>query len=342
MPLEPEAFQKTQRYQARATVAEVLEDLRALAPPERAPEPRPEPASLRARKGRRAGMGLLLASGVLFVALRLMPSGQEGVSALLGFLCFLTLLGGVIVLIVSVVHGQVASMEMSMSSMREERFGESYKEQRRLLLATVLRRFQVDLVQDAPVEVTLDVSTPLAPGKRVHQGKHGTWDREDFADPWLSLQGRFADGTQLHLSVVDQVRVLRRTKTLPGKVRHQNKRSGASLMTVALRVNPGRHPGLTALEERARDAVKLPPGARVKRVRVAEDRVELRVLLEEGWVARGPNAAEPSEVLPGRPPSLNAHKTDASRAVTMMFLSLYQVLNHSSSQGLPGNVRSAS
>ncbi|AFE03356.1 hypothetical protein COCOR_00229 [Corallococcus coralloides DSM 2259] len=335
MPLEPEAFQKTQRYQARATVAEVLEDLQALAPPpQRAPEVKPQGDGMR-----RLGKGLLLATGVCLGALWLLPlDSRSGFFALLLFLSFFMGLGGAMALIGSWLGAGLHSP----MGWPAERFAESYKEQRRLLLATVLRRFQVDLVQDAPVEVTLDVSTPLAPGKRVHQGKHGTWDREDFSDPWLSLQGRFADGTQLHLSVVDQVRVLRRTKTLPGRVKRQSKRSGASLMTVALRVKPERHPGLTALEERARSAVKLPPGARVKRVRVAEDRVELRVLLDEGWVARGTQAVEPSEVLPGRPPSLNAPKTDASRAVTMMLLSLYQVLNHSSSQGLPGNVRSVS
>ncbi|NNC18045.1 hypothetical protein HJC22_20220, partial [Corallococcus exiguus] len=51
------------------------------------------------------------------------------------------------------------------------------------------------------------------------------------------------------------------------------------------------------------------------------------------WVVRRTKPTSPSEpiVLP---------PNDASRVVTMMLLSLYQVLNHSSSQGQPGKKRS--
>jgi hypothetical protein len=193
-----------------------------------------------------------------------------------------------------------------------------HTKQRRLLLATVLQRFQVDLLADAPVDVTLDLTLPLDSSKRVRtenlEGKRGPGTRADFVDPWLSLQGRFADGTHLHLSVVDQVRVVERMKVMPLKTRTKTRRSGVSLMTVALRVKPERHPGLAMLEDPARSAVRLPPGVKLKRLRVAEDRVELRVLMNEGWGVQGR----------GRP--VDARKTDASRTATMMLLSLYQVL----------------
>ncbi|RKH72063.1 hypothetical protein [Corallococcus aberystwythensis] len=328
MPLDLEAFQKTRVYQARATVAEVLEDLQALDPrSKRAPE-EPDPASVQARKGKRLGQGLLLTAGVSFVILRLLPSSQEGLAALFGFLCFLTLLSGFIVLLVSFINRQTASMGMSLD--RENLFAAPHKEPRRQLLATLLKRFQVDLDANAPVDVRMDLTSPTEPGKRVHQGKHGAWDREDFSDPWLSLQGRFADGTQLHLSVEEQVRRLERKKVMPRKVKHQRKQSGVSLMTVALRVNPERYPGLADMNARAQGLVRLPPGATLKRLRVAGDRVELRVLLDEDGVPRSPRASGEDD-----------KKTDASRTVTMMLLSLYQVLNHSSSsQGQPGKVRS--
>lgn len=327
MPLEPEAFQKTRRYQVRATVPEMLE---ALAPrPERAPEPAPEPASPSKKTPARLGVGLLVATGVLLALLYLLPSDQKELASLVVLLVFFSLVGGVILLIASWVLQQEAAMKESWPS-RDWVVEPPHKEQRRLLLATVLQRFQVDLLSDAPVDVTLDLTLPVDPGKRLRtenlEGKSGAGTREDFVDPWLSLQGRFADGTQLHLSVVDQVRVVERMKTMPLKTRTRRKRSGVSRMTVALRVKPERHPGLATMTGLARNAVKLPPGARVKRVRVAEDRVELRVLMNEGWVARARSA--------------DARGVDASRTVTMMLLSLYQVLNHSCSQGQPGKMRS--
>ncbi|RKH45480.1 hypothetical protein D7X55_06070 [Corallococcus sp. AB049A] len=321
MPLEPEAFQKTRRYQVSATVPEVLE---ALSPkPRPAPEPEPEPESPRKNTPARFGVGLLVATAGLFLVLRLLPPDQEGLASLLGSLCLLSLFGGGILLIASWMLRQEAEAQRSWPP-GDWVVEPPHKAQRRQLLATVLQRFQVDLMADAPVDVTLDLTLPVDPAKRAQPRTQGPATREDFVDPWLSLQGRFADGTQLHLSVVDQVRVVERMKTTPLKTRIRRKRSGVSLMTVALRVKPERHPGLAAMEDHARGAVKLPPGVRLKRLRVAEDRVELRVLMNEDWVAR-----------PRDP-----RKTDASRTVTMMLLSLYQVLNHSSSQGQPGKMRS--
>ncbi|NOK17375.1 hypothetical protein [Corallococcus carmarthensis] len=340
MPLDLAAFQKTQVYQRRATVAEVLEDLHALDPrSQRAPESLSTHASRQTDGMGRLGKGLLLAAGVCIGVLLLVPLDQKGgVFALLLFFGSFMGLGGVLALIASWVGGR-PPMEVS-SSLLEERFVDPYEQQRRLLLATLLQRFQLDLLDDTPVDVTLDLSSSLDPSKRVHLGSYGTGIREeDFANPWLSLQGRLADGTRLHLSVVDVARMFQRTKDLPRKVKTRSKRRGVSLIQVALRVKPERHPGLAALEKRARDAVRLPHGATLKRVRVAEDRVELRVLLDEDWVAQAP---DPSQVLPDKARKADAPKPDASRTATMMLLSLCQVLNHSSSQAQPGNVRSTS
>ncbi|RKI39543.1 hypothetical protein D7Y27_21750 [Corallococcus sp. AB004] len=340
MPLDLEAFQKTRVYQRRATVAEVLEDLQALAPQsKRAPEVKPAPARSERDGMRRLGKGLLLATGVCIGALWLLPLDQRsGFFGLLLMLSFFMGLGGAMVVIASWL-GAGFDSPMGASFWPATRSVEPDKEQRRLLLATLLQRFRLDLLDAGPVEVTLDLSSPLAFGKSVHQGKHGDGTREDFADPWLSLQGRFADGTHLNVSMVDQVRMLKRTKTLPLKVKHQSKRTESSLIQVALRVKPERHPGLSAMEGRVRGVVQLPPGATLQQLRVAEDRMELRVLLKEGWVAQA-RAPEPSDLLPGKAQKASARKPDASHTVTMMLSSLHQVLNHSSSQGQPGKMRS--
>ncbi|RKG89333.1 hypothetical protein D7W82_07260 [Corallococcus sp. CA049B] len=300
MSLDLSEFQKTYVYETRAPVAEVLEDLKAL-------------GKLDARAERKR---ILMGIGS-FVSMCLGISFAVLSQWLLSAALFATS----IVLFILWIRSKHTDLD-------NRRYG---------LVAALLQRFQVDLDANAPVDVKLDLAPEDAERKCVGKRKRGRWDSEDFTDAWLSLHGRFADGTHLHLSVVEHVQKRKRYgRGSSGKTKLKTKRKGKTLLQVGLRVKPERFPGLTALEARARNAVKLPPGARVKRVRVAEDRVELRVLLDEGWVARGPKVAEPSESLPGRSPS----KTDASRAVTMMLLSLYQVLNYSSSRGQPGNVRS--
>ncbi|NOJ91908.1 hypothetical protein HMI51_02960 [Corallococcus coralloides] len=300
MSLDLSEFQKTYVYETRAPVAEVLEDLKVL-------------GKLDARAERKR---ILMGIGS-FVSMCLGISFAVLSQWLLSAALFATS----IVLFILWIRSKHTDLD-------NRRYG---------LVAALLQRFQVDLDANAPVDVKLDLAPEDAERKCVGKRKRGRWDSEDFTDTWLSLHGRFADGTHLHLSVVEHVQKRKRYgRGSSGKTKLKTKRKGKTLLQVGLRVKPERFPGLTALEARARNAVKLPPGARVKRVRVAEDRVELRVLLDEGWVARGPKVAEPSESLPGRSPS----KTDASRAVTMMLLSLYQVLNYSSSRGQPGNVRS--
>nr|WP_128794294.1 hypothetical protein [Corallococcus coralloides] len=306
MSLELSEFQKTYVYETRAPVAEVLADLKAL-----------ETLDAKAEQKRRM---LWIAAWVcmgLTVALFLVPF-----LVLLAIASFAT---GIALFIIR--------SRASRSDLDDRRYG---------LVAALLQRFQVDLDANAPVDVKLDLAPVDAERKCVGKRKRGRWDSEDFADTWLSLHGRFADGTHLHLSAVAHLQKRRRTgRGSSGKTKTKTKRKGKSLLQVGLRVKPERFPGLTALEARARDAVKLPPGARLKRLRVAEDRVELRVLLDEDWVARPPKAPRPSEVPSGDRPRPEApSKTDASRAVTMMLLSLYQVLNYSSSRGQPGNVRS--
>lgn len=310
MPLDLEAFHKTRVYQARATVLEVLEDLRRMA------EPPPEPPLNKFQILARVGTGLLVTGILGLVGVGGAPGGRPPAWVSLLLISMLPI--GFLALVV----GKVFGPDLKAGFPRRP---EPQMEQRRLLLATLLRRFQVDLEPDAPVDVRLDLTSVLEGHKRVQLHNEGQRTRQDFVDPWLSLQGRFADGTQLQLTVVDQVRTLSISKvSASGRLKTKARRSGVSLMTVALRVKPERHPGLAALEASAQGAVRLPPGARLKRLRVAEDRVELRALMDEDWVAR---SQEPS-------------KTDASRTATMMLLSLYQVLNHSSSQGQPGTMRS--
>ncbi|RKG52792.1 hypothetical protein D7X30_32730 [Corallococcus sp. AB011P] len=300
MALDTSEFKKTYVYETRAPVTEVLADLKTL-------------GALDAwAERRRILMGI---GSFVFVCLSI------SFVILLKWLLSAAFLATSIALCILWARSKHTDLE-------NRRYG---------LVAVLLQRFQVDLDANAPVDVKLDLAPEDAERKCVGKLKRGRWDCEDFTDAWLSLHGRFADGTHLHLFVVEHVQKRKRYgRGSSGKTKLKTKRKGKTLLQVGLRVKPERFPGLADQRANAKKAVRLPPEVILSRLDVAQDRVAMRALLgRDGrdWVVRRPKPASPSEptVLP---------PNDASRVVTMMLLSLYQVLNHSSSRGQPGKMRS--
>ncbi|NPC47920.1 hypothetical protein D7X99_06740 [Corallococcus sp. AB032C] len=300
MALDTSAFKKTYVYETRAPVPEVLADLKALAG-----------LDSRAEKTRTlVGIG-----SWVFVCLSI------SFTVLTQWLLAAAFFATSIALCIRWMRSKHTDLD-------NRRYG---------LVSTLLQRFQVDLDANAPVDVKLDLAPEDEARKSVGKLKRGRWDCEDFTDAWLSLHGRFADGTHLHLSVVEHVQKRKRYgRGSSGKTKLKTKRKGKTLLQVGLRVKPERFPGLAEQRANAKQAVRLPPEVVLSRLDVAQDRVAMRALLgRDGrdWVVRRTKPASPSELIV-RPPD------DASRVVTMMLLSLYQVLNHSSSQGQPGKMRS--
>ncbi|RKH63909.1 hypothetical protein [Corallococcus llansteffanensis] len=192
---------------------------------------------------------------------------------------------------------------------------------RQELVSLLLKRLQVDLM---PGE-TLDVWFRSRPSswswtppstlsvKELEGGK--PWDARE---PWLTLEARLVDGARLKVSLVKRVRSRQRTTKRPdGVVLRRKVRSKlATLLSVRLRVKPERHPGLAALTKaQALPALRLPHEGRLRRLDVSEDRLQLKVRVDGEWRVRWP----------GR--ETFEKRNDLSRTVTMMLLSLYQMLH---------------
>lgn len=191
-------------------------------------------------------------------------------------------------------------------------------ENRRYTLASqLLLRLRHDIGADAPVKLVLDLTPVDAPDKQ--KGKHVTpsgWKAQDFSDPWFTLQTRLLDGTYLRIGMVECLQKrsrVRRTQT--GKYKYKTCEYSWAFIQVQLRVKPERYPNLARLEPQARQALRLPDGVAVKRLKLSKDRMVLRTFVEQRWSAG--HAAEVGEAV------------EAPRAVVMMLLSLYQVLNYS-------------
>ncbi|WP_164012223.1 hypothetical protein [Pyxidicoccus trucidator] len=209
----------------------------------------------------------------------------------------------------------VAWLVCSLMSSRYRRL--DLQDRRYELVAHLLQRLRKDIAPDEPVTLELDFHLPEHERNLTGRGTVGPWKTESFVQRWLSLQVRLMDGTHLRLGMDERLQVRRRTKMNPrGKLKSKLKRKGSTLLHVQLRVKPERHPQLAQLGSRARTAVRLPKALKLGRLDVAADRLSMRAVTASDWkvtVAQG----EPS--------------LDASRAYLMMLLSLYQVLNYSTS-----------
>lgn len=188
------------------------------------------------------------------------------------------------------------------------------------LVLRVLRRIKDDLAPGTPVRLRLRPDPrPEGPGSSYYDLKLLQKNVPDVLDPWLQLETRLADGAHLRLSAVERRRVKVSNRRPDGTPRRTRSKEYDTLFLEArLRVKAKRHPGLATLsEDDAREAVRLPPGAKLQRLRVTGERLLLRIRLEESWLPHVPkDATGEASTAP-----------DASRAVTMMLLSLYQMLH---------------
>ncbi|NNB85780.1 hypothetical protein HJC10_07935 [Corallococcus exiguus] len=206
------------------------------------------------------------------------------------------------------------------------------------LAQVLLQRLEMDLAPDAPVRLKLDLRPPDVLDKRVNQDMVGWWNTDFFVDPWFTLETRLADGAFVRIRMVDQLQKRERSKTsASGKTKTKTKRKGFARLEVSVRVKPERYPGLERLKVRATAATRLPRKVELERVRVAAGRLSLRARLSDEWVARPGRETGDPEAPAFWKQALE--KDDASRTATMMLLSIYQVLGYTRRRAKPQAAR---
>ncbi|NOK20038.1 hypothetical protein [Corallococcus carmarthensis] len=188
------------------------------------------------------------------------------------------------------------------------------------LVVRVLERLKADLAPDTSVRLRFRPDPrPEGPGSSLYRLGPGRKGSPDVLDPWLLLETRLADGAHLRLSAVERRRIKVSDHGPNGpRRRTRTKESDTLFLEARLRVKAKRHPDLAALtQDRALESVRLPPGAKLQRLRITGEQLRLRIRLEETWLPRIPKDASAEA----------ADSPDASLAVTMMLLSLYQMLH---------------
>jgi hypothetical protein len=134
-----------------------------------------------------------------------------------------------------------------------------------------------------------------------HPRKRG-WKLDIFEDQWLTLEGKFLDSTNFFLTVTE----LNRTaygQNPRGKSKSKNKLKGTEI-NLKLSFPSKKYGSIHVIQKAAPEAVKLPEQVNLKRMKVTGKAIDLTV---------------------NTPHSFNQEQM--YQTITMMFLSLYQILN---------------
>ena len=296
MAVDVDQFSKEPIYRASLPCTQVLEDMQWLG----------ELDDLKEKQQARAsavGSGTL-AAGVLCLFVGFFLLGGAGMAAVLGWAGAVLALVGITALVM------------------RSRYERLNLENRRYQLASrVVGLLQADISPDEPVTLELDLRSETHPDKYQNESRTPSgWKVRHFLDPWLSLQGRLLDGTHFRLEMTERIQLRNRTKTTPrGKTKSKNKRLSDSLLRVRLRVKPERYQHLGRLGSRAKGAVQMITGTRLKDLTVEPDRVDMTLHLGAPWIAT--NEPRPS------PGSTSPSPLDGPRVVATALLGLYQLLN---------------
>lgn len=184
------------------------------------------------------------------------------------------------------------------------------------LLARLLKALDRDIQNSHNVSVVAVFSKPDQPHKKQDTIPHPTrpkWKLDRFCDRWLDLKGRFLDGTRFHLSVTEFYQKAYGWKNgSSGKSKYKTKaKSKGWEVAIVLNYSTRKYGATQVLKQEIQDAIQLPSQAVLKGLKVTPKSIQLVVKVR-------PNASSPTDEI---------YEAELYRTITMMFLSLYQVLN---------------
>src|SRR6476661_10899962 len=169
----------------------------------------------------------------------------------------------------------------------------------------ILSMVNRDRTPNSNVKIRIHFTPASEKGKKIqtlpHPRKRG-WKLDIFEDQWLTLEGKFLDSTNFFLTVTE----LKRTAyghNARGKWKSKKKPKGTKI-SLKLSFPSKKYGSIHVIQKAAPEAVKLPEEVNIKKIKVTPKAIDLTVNTP-----------------------LNLKQEEMYQTITMMFLSLYQVLN---------------
>ncbi len=176
------------------------------------------------------------------------------------------------------------------------------------LIKPLLSLVSRDSKENTAFNINLVFSSPTAKNKQVSSGNHPNrrrWKVQLFHDQWCNFEGELLDGNRFQLTLSELNRIAS-GRNPRGKYKSKTKLKGSEII-LKLNCSPRQYGAIKVLREEAREAIQLPPGVEVKGLKMTDKAILLNVIV---------------------PPDSGAKSQEALyKIVTMMFLSLYQILN---------------
>lgn len=165
-----------------------------------------------------------------------------------------------------------------------------------------------DIEADSSINAHIDFTPSVIKHKKLNKKNHPThknWKIINYFDPWLNIQGEFCDHTQFKLNIAEYYRNTSRYKTSRSGKRKWKSKDKFKGMEIKLQLfySAKKYGAISILKKEAIDAIKLDNVAKLKTFKISPTSMQLKVYL------------------PQKSPKLTY------QTVTLMFLSLYQILN---------------
>lgn len=293
MPIQLKEFRKNLTYTAKATVASLMADLQEIREIDQL-------AELKQKEyGKQALYYFLGAIASFFVIFILTSLNVD--KGFLGLVCFIMLLSG-IALIIACIYALIKRASFGRTNIINHRYEVTQ------WLVQMLAR---DMTEASEMELKISFQPTVSQETKIETIPHPSkpkWKIDKHQYEWLKLQGQFLDKTRFFLTATELSKTQYGWKrSRSGKSKYKSKTKAVGLdVVLTLNYPQRRYAAVNILQNDVNSAIKLPNLAYMKGLKVTEKAMHLNVRIAS-------QVAENSE--------------EIYQTITMMFLSLYQVLN---------------
>ncbi len=292
MPIELKQFQKNLIYEVKAPVSNVIADLQEISSLDKLAEIQKKKYSKQAIYGfsvAAISVVVIVICASVIIDLKLL--------GLVAFFLFLIIIISTTIGIYALVHRKKFS-RLNIGNYRYE------------IAKKILQMLSRDMDKSNEIDLRLSFNTISNKEYKTetvpHPHKSG-WKIDKHMHEWLSVKGRFLDKTRFTISAIGISKTQYGWKTRGGKSKYKTKTKSLGLDIILNLTYPQRRYGaIKILESEISDAVKLPKLAYMRGLELGEKSMYMNVRVA---------------------PQIEDNQREIYRTITMMFLSLYQVLN---------------
>jgi hypothetical protein len=288
MPINLETFCEYLTYEANAPIEKIWEDIEEIAQLDR-------DAEAKQAQFNKLLTGFIIAAIIIFILLFI--SLSSGIQPL-------TIIGSTLFISCIIVAILIGSKSQAYSRLNLPNY-------RYELLRKILEMCQRDIENNSSVSVRLVLSKPTEKNKVVKTIPHpyqSGFKVDLYRDEWLKVKGEFLDRSRFVLSATELAQTKhgwKRSRSGKSKYKSKSKSRGLNI-TLMLDYSLRKYGAIKILKNEAMSAIQLPQSTQIKQLKLTDKSIDLTVKV---------------------PASNDWHTEDIYKNITMMFLSLYQILN---------------